>query len=124
MKDSRIEDNCASTLDITFGDFLVFSDWMSQTHKILALAEPLPPAPNLASAKVRGWVQAIHQLEARARQAERQALLTETNALARESQLGQLLARLYMHMAALYEHLGQPQKAAEFRHKSRTFQYN
>ena len=124
MKDSRIEDNGPSTLDITFGDVLAFSDWMSQANKTLDLTEPLPPTPNFASAKVRGWVQAIHQLEARTRQAETQKLLAEATALAREAQISQLLSRLHIHMAVIYEYLGQPQKAEEFRHKAGTSQYN
>ena len=124
MKDSRIEDNGTSILDMTFSDFLAFSNWMSHIHKAIDLAEPLPQTPNLASTKVREWIHAIHRLEERARQAERGKLLTEANALAQEARLSQLLSRLHIHMAVLYEHLGQPQKAAEFRQKADTFQYN
>lgn len=115
------EDDAASTLGITLGDFLAFINWMSQTEKALNHAESLPAVPRLNSAKVRGWMQTIQELEQRFRQTEEQKLALEAKIIAQEAKLVQSLSHLYVNIASLYESLGQAQKASEVRRRAEAF---
>ncbi len=115
------EENAASSLGVTLGDFLAFINWMSETEKALDRAESLPAVPSLNSVKVRGWIQLIQNLEQRFRQAEEQKLTLEAKILLQEAKLVQSLSHLYVNMASLFESLGQAQKASEVRRRAETF---
>ena len=115
------EENAASSLGMTLGDFLAFINWMSKTEKALDRAESLPAVPSLNSAKIRGWIQLIQDLEQRFRQAEEQKLTLEAKILSQEAKLVRSLSHLYVNMASLYESLGQSQKASEVRRLAEAF---
>lgn len=107
----------------SFGDLAVFINWMKHVENAIGLAAPLPPIPSLDSSTVHGWIQAIHRLGKRARQAERGKLVAEATALAQEVTLGQLLSLLHMNMTALYEHLKPAHKATELWLKAEAMRY-
>ncbi len=118
MEDLVIEEGASSALKITFGDFLVFINWMNQLEKTLDRAEALPAMPDLDSGKVRGWIQLVQRLEERFRRTEEKKLALEANVIAQETQLGQLLSHMHTNIASLYENLGQAQKAEEVRRRA------
>lgn len=103
--------------DITFGDFLIFINWIDHSERALNHAEPLPPPPHLTSTKILEWVHLILRLEERARQAEERIRSAEATALEQEIKLGQFLSSLHVSIASLYEHLGETHKAAKLRRK-------
>lgn len=112
------EEGASSSLHITLGDFLVFIKWMNQTEKILDRGEASPTIPDLDSDKVRGWIRLIQRLEERYRWSEEKKLALEANVIAHEAQMGQLVSHLHANIAALYDNLGQSQKADEVRRRA------
>jgi hypothetical protein len=110
---------CASSaFRITLGDVFVFIDWMNRTEKALDRAEPLPPLPDSDSDKVKGWMQLIQQLEERFHRNEEKKLALEANVITHEAQTGQLLSLLHTNIAALYDNLGQSQRAEGIRRRA------
>ena len=112
------EAGAASALQITLGDFLIFIKWMNQTEKSLDRGEALPTAPDLDSDKVKGWIRLVQRLEERYRWSEGKKLALEANVIAHEAQIGQLVSHLHANIAALYDNLGQSQKAEEVRRRA------
>jgi hypothetical protein len=112
------EEGASSVFTITLGDFLVFINWMNQTEKSLARAESLPSLPELDSGKVKGWVQLIQRLEERFRLNEEKKLALEATVIAHEAQTGHILSHLHANIAALYDNLGQSQRAEEVRRRA------
>ncbi len=112
------EAGAASALHITLGDFLVFIKWMNQTEKSLDRGEALPTIPDLDSDKVKGWIRLVQRLEERYRWSEEKKLALEANVIAHEAQMGQLVSHLHANIAALYDNLGQSQKAEEVRRRA------
>jgi len=114
-------DICLS--DITFGDFLLFINWMGRSERAFTHAEPLPPPPQVSSPKILEWVHLILRLEERARQTEERTRSAEATALEKEIKLGQFLSSLQVNIASLYEHLGETRKATELRRKVNALPY-
>jgi len=112
------EAGAASALQITLGDFLVFIKWMNHTEKSLDRGEALPTIPDLGSDKVKGWIRLVQRLEERYRWREEKELAFEANVIAHEGQMGQLVSHLHANIAALYDNLGQSQKAEEVRRRA------
>ena len=112
------EAGAASALQITLGDFLVFIKWMNHTEKSLDRGEALPAIPDLGSDKVKGWIRLVQRLEERYRWSEEKKLAFEANVIAHEAQMGQLVSHLHANIAALYDNLGQSQKAEEGRRRA------
>jgi hypothetical protein len=112
------EAGAASALQITLGDFLVFIKWMNHTEKSLDRGEALPAIPDLGSDKVKGWIRLVQRLEERYRWSEEKKLALEANVIAHEAQMGQLVSHLHANIAALYDNLGQSQKAEEVRRRA------
>ena len=112
------EAGAASALQITLGDFLVFIKWMNHTEKSLDRGEALPAIPDLGSDKVKGWIRLVQRLEERYRWSEEKKLALEANVIAHEAQMGQLASHLHANIAALYDNLGQSQKAEEVRRRA------
>ena len=112
------EAGASSALQITLGDFLVFIKWMNQTEKSLDSGDALPTIPELDSDKVKGWIRLVQRLEERYRWSEDKKLALEANVIAHEAQMGQLVSHLHANIAALYDNLGQSQKAEEARRRA------
>jgi hypothetical protein len=112
------EEGASSALEITLGDFLVFIKWMNQTEKSLDCGEASPTIPHLDSDKVKGWIRLVQRLEERYRWSEEKKLALEANVIAHEAQMGQLVSHLHANIAALYDNLGQSQKAEEVRRRA------
>ena len=109
------EEGISSALAITLGDVLLFINWMNQIEKSLDRGEALPPPPELDSGKVKGWIQLIQRLEERFRWSEERKRALEATVIAQDAQLGQLSSHLHANIAALYDILGQSQKAETVR---------
>ena len=112
------EEGASSALQITLGDFLIFIKWMNQTEKSLDRGEELPTSPDLDSDKVKGWIQFVLRLEEGFHRSEEKKLALEANVIAHEAQMAQLLSHLHANIAALYDNLGQSQKANEVRRRA------
>jgi hypothetical protein len=111
-----------SDLDITMRDLAYFSNWMQRAVAVMEGGGDLPPAPDLESQIVRRWVSAIEGLQEKLRQKlDSQASLVE-NLSAHEMQLDHVLSNLYSNIAALYEGLGNNQRAGEVKKKFDTLQ--
>jgi predicted nucleic acid-binding Zn-ribbon protein len=104
-----------SAFNITFGDVLVFINWMNQIEKSLDRAEALPPLPDVDSDKVRGWIQLVRRLEEGLSRNEEQKRALEANVIAHETQIEQLFSHMHTNLASLYENLGHAQKVTEVR---------
>ena len=120
MEEMVIEEEAgaASALQITLGDFLIFIKWMNQTEKSLDRGDTLPTMPDLDSDKVKGWIRLLQRLEERYRWSEGKKTALEANVIAHEAQMGQLVSHLHENIAALYDNLGQSQKAQEVRRRA------
>jgi hypothetical protein len=112
------EEGPSSAFAITLVDVFVFIKWMDQTETSLARAEALPPLPELDSGKVKGWIQLVQRLEERFRLNEERKLALEAAVVTHESQMGQILSHLHANIAALYDNLGQSQRAEAVRRRA------
>ena len=107
----------ASALKVTLGDLLVFINWMQQAQRAYEQGGGLPSLPEVDSDQVRAWAQLVEKLQARCRQGEDRQMSLEANLQAQEHEVGRLLSHLHENIAALYDNLGQAEKAGEVRRR-------
>ena len=108
-------DEAVLTVDINVEDLLLFLTWLEHADKAFQEGHPLPDAPCRIGGTASRWVNSIQSLDTHHRRAQiRSHDLTET-LRAQEKPLRSFASNLYENLAALYEQLGQRDKAQAVR---------
>ena len=102
-------------LDITLGDLFLFLTWLEHADKAFQEGHPLPDAPHHIAGTTRRWVNSIRSLDTRHRQAQIRSRDLKETLGAQEQPLRSFAANLCENLAALYDQLGQGDKAQAVR---------
>ncbi len=119
MEDAAVNlESTPSVLQINLTDLISFLNWLQQAQKAFENGDALPAAPDIESESAKSWVDLFCKLEGRYRLGEEKQMSLEANLQTQEAEVAQVLSRLYVNIARLYENLGQEVKAQELRRKA------
>ncbi len=123
MEDAAVNlESTPSVLKITLTDLIGFLNWLQQAEKAFENGDALPADPDIESERTKSWIDLFRKLEGRYRLGEEKQMSLEANLQSQETEVAQVLSRLYANMASLYENLGQEGKAQELRRKASVVQ--
>ncbi len=123
MDDAAVNlESTPSVLKINLTDLIGFLNWLQQAQKAFEKGDALPAAPGLESESAKSWIDLFCKLEGRYRLGEEKQMSLEANLQSQEAEVAEVLSRLYVNIASLYENLGQDLKAQELRRKASVVQ--
>ncbi len=104
-----------SILDLSSQDIAQFVNWMEQIVPALEKGKALPPIPDLGSDKIKRWVQALQNLETRARRSDEKGTALAISLDSHVTQIKQALSQMYANLASLYDQAGEREEAEKVR---------
>ena len=93
----------------------MFMNWMREAQYAFEVGQCLPPAPPCFSSEVERWIDLIRSMEAETRQNQVNQKALEATLSNQAEKLGPLVSNLCENLAALYDTLGEKDKAKTVR---------